>query len=100
MVFPRPRRPHRPRHNRPQVDPLESRRLLAAELSWGPTSVSGALFVPGQTATITANVRNFGSVGVAAGSVVVEFRYLEIGFRSQLGEDAFTDPASVSLSSA
>jgi Ca2+-binding RTX toxin-like protein len=77
-------------------DSLEPRRLLAAELSWGPTSVTGALFVPGQTATISANVRNFGLDPVPGGTMVVEFRYVDVGFRDPSGA-SFGDPTSVSL---
>src|SRR5690349_8007548 len=78
------------------LEGLESRRLLAAELSWGPTSVSGGLFVPGQTATISANVRNLGTEGIPGGTFSVEFRYVDVGFHDA-SNASFGDPTSVSL---
>jgi hypothetical protein len=84
----------------PLIDPLEARRLFVADLSWGPISVQGNLFVPGQTMTINANIRDFGITPVLPNSFSVEFRYAEVGFRADGADLDFFDPAALTLLTA
>ncbi len=87
--------------NKPvELTPLEPRRMLTADLSWGAISVEGNLFVPGQTTTVVANVRDFGVTPVAANVFSVEFRYVDIGFGAGADEVSFVDPAALTILTA
>jgi len=93
-------RVHRTCQTTPHIDQLEPRQLFVADLSWGPITVQGNLFVPGQTMTVSANIRDFGVTPVLPNSFSVEFRYADVGFRADAANVDFFDPAALTLLTA
>ncbi|HEX8525297.1 MAG TPA: calcium-binding protein [Tepidisphaeraceae bacterium] len=79
------------------VETLEGRRMFAVDLAWGPITVQGNLFLPNQSTNIIANVRNVSFQAIAANALSVEFRYVDVGFRTDAAKVNFYDPAAVTL---
>src|SRR5262245_2251836 len=78
------------------LEMLESRRLLAVDLSFGNFVLSGSpLFTSGGRTTLTVFIR-----GLAVGTTpTVAFKYLDVGFRADDVRASFDDPAAVALTS-
>jgi Ca2+-binding RTX toxin-like protein len=79
-----------------RCEQLERRRLLAVDLSFGETALSGwSLFSPGKDATVVAIIRNQGTTSATGFSVT--FKYIDIGFSSDPQNVSFDDPSAVVL---
>lgn len=82
-----------------RIEPLEPRRLLTADLSFGGYVVAGSLFAPGTTPILKAYVRNFGNLNVTS-QFNVQFKYVNVGFSAGADSVSFDDPNAVVLATA
>src|SRR2546421_224340 len=82
------------------LEPLEARRLLTAELSFGHFALSGwGIFHPGHTSTVVAIIRNLGNTPVST-AFSVTFKAVAIPLNDDGTHASYDDPGAIVLSTS